>query len=286
VRLRVHWSSHEDAHHIAPFEDRPYDESLVQHVAAMRGVIVDDQNDSNENNDNEPVDFHLFVNAPVGVSQKDESEGDRALRAARLMNFIRDLTTMAEAADPANASAPRLALCDVAFPNGADNVLMTELEKRRLFAKLAVYGGWNTAGNTTGTVLAQCAALKKAEGGRRKDENAAESESTSQNVMASAIRDPRSAFELNRQFVFERLVDDWFYQSQVRAHIEKSAREQGISPLNMGQDCTRVEAQARRELRGFAQLLAKRHFGATVQNSEISLPWGRTFEADVRVNLG
>jgi hypothetical protein len=256
VRFQVHWSSHEDAHRIAPFEDRPFDESLVQHVAAMRGVLVDE----NDANDNEPVNFHLFVNAPVGISQKDESEGDRALRAARLMSFVRDLTTVAESTSTTDSSAPRVALCDVAFPNGADNVLMTELEKRRLFAKLAAYSGWNTAGNTTGTVLAQCAALK----------NAGYSD---------------AAFELNRHFVFERLVDDWFYQSQVRAHIEKSAREQGISPLNMGQDYGSVEAQARRELRGFAQLLAKRHFGVAVQNSEITLPWGRTFEADVRVNL-
>jgi hypothetical protein len=90
---------------------------------------------------------------------------------------------------------------------------------------------------------------------------------------------------LNRQFVFERLVDDWFYQAQVRARIEKSAREQDISPLNMEEQGSSVEAQARRELRGFAQLLAKRHFGTTLQNSEITLPWSRTFEADVRVEL-
>jgi Protein of unknown function (DUF4127) len=284
VRFRVHWSSREDAHHIAPFEDRPFDESLVQHVAAMRGVLVDDKNgkaDSNSANDtDEPVDFHLFVNAPVGVSQKDESEGDRALRAARLMNFIRDLAALAESADPTGATAPRVALCDVAFPNGADNVLMTELEKRRLFSRLSAYSGWNTAGNTTGTVLAQCAALKKVQDrGLKAEDILCDVPSVPSHILRP------SAFELNRQFVFERLVDDWFYQSQVRAHIEKSAREQGISPLNMGQAYGPVEAQARRELRGFAQLLAKRHFGAAVQNSEISLPWGRTFEADVRVNL-
>ncbi|HEX8834833.1 MAG TPA: hypothetical protein VF719_11565, partial [Abditibacteriaceae bacterium] len=59
-----------------------------------------------------------------------------------------------------------------------------------------------------------------------------------------------------------------------------------ISPLNMGAEAAEpIEALTRRELRGFAQLLAKRHFSTTIQQSEITLPWSRTFEADVRIKL-
>ncbi|HEX8832790.1 MAG TPA: DUF4127 family protein, partial [Abditibacteriaceae bacterium] len=142
VSFRVQWSNLEDAHRIAPFEDRPYDEALVQHVAAMRGELLGEGDEST-------ADFQLFVNAPVGGSQKDEEDGARALRAARLMPFVHSLE---EAAN----NNETIALCDVAFPNGADNVLMTELERRGLLGKIAAFGGWNTAGNTTGTVLAQC----------------------------------------------------------------------------------------------------------------------------------
>jgi hypothetical protein len=53
----------------------------------------------------------------------------------------------------------------------------------------------------------------------------------------------------------------------------------------MGEQLRPVEAQARRELRGFAQLLAQRHFGTTLTRCEVLLPWRRTFEADVRVTL-
>lgn len=258
VRFQVHPSGRDDMKNIAPFEDRPYEQALQQHVAAMRGTIVEETDD---------VDFHLFVNAPVGISQKDEEETARAARAAKLISYARELETVAAQTNAAAQTSTQddfvhLALCDVAFPNGADNVLMTELEKRGVLGKLSAYAGWNTAGNTTGTVLAQCAAIKyglRAHGKYNR--------------------------ELNRQFVFERLVDDWFYQAQVRARIEKSAREQDISPLNMEDQGATVEAQARRELRGFAQLLAKRHFGMALQNSEITLPWSRTFEADVRVEL-
>ncbi|MBV9866921.1 MAG: DUF4127 family protein [Abitibacteriaceae bacterium] len=268
VKLHVHWSSLEDAHHIAPFEDRPYDEALTQHVESMRGVLIDDRvghtpSQNGTNGTGGSADFELFVNAPVGGWPKDENEAEQTARAARLTTFVRALADAIEA-------GRQVALCDVAFPNGADNVLMAELEKRKLLGKLAVYGGWNTAGNTTGSVLAHCAALKRAE------DLAA--------TPSSLIPRP-SSLALSRQFLFERLVDDWFYQSRVRARVEKAAREQGLSPINLIDTYEPVEAQTRRELRGFAQLLAQRHFGTALQGCEVMLPWHRTFEVDVRVKL-
>jgi hypothetical protein len=256
VSFRVHWSNLEDAGRIAPFEDRPYDLALRQHIAAMKGLWQDDASGS-------APDFELFVNAPVGGSQKDEDEAARAQRVVRLQPFIEELLAATEARIP-------VALCDVAFPNGADNALLTELEKRGVLGKITVFGGWNTAGNTTGTVLAQCAALKRTQ-------------------PASARKQSEL---LSRQFTFERLVDDWYYQAQVRGKVERSAREQGISPLNMNdpvgeptEEAATVEALTRRELRGFAQLLAKRHFDVSIRKSDITLPWSRTFEADVRIKL-
>jgi hypothetical protein len=246
VRLRVHWSNPEDAHRIAPFEDRPYDGALSQHVAAVRGELVQD--------DAEAADFELFVNAPVGGGQTDEKDADRALRAARLNAFVRQLSQVVE-------EGRHVALCDVAFPNGGDNVLLEELEKRRVLGKLKVFGGWNTAGNTTGTVLSVCAALKKA------------------NFNAESLG-------LARQFLFERLVDDWYYQSRVRQRIEKTAREKNLSPLRMDEQTSEpIESQARRELRGFAHLLAQRHFHAQLQRCEVKLPWHRSFEVDLRAEL-
>lgn len=254
VKFRVHWSSLEDSHHIAPFEDRPYDEALALHVASMRGEIVDEGADA---------DVELFVNAPVGGWYKEENEAERTGRATRQTAFIRALGESVEAGES-------VALCDVAFPNGADNLLMTELEKRKVLGKLVAYDGWNTAGNTTGCLLAQCAAVKRAE--TLSQEN--------------ALTIPLSlSQQLNRHFLFERLVDDWFYQARVRARVEKAAREQEISPINMGDKHEPVEAMTRRELRGFAQLLAQRHFGTTLRECVVSLPWHRTFEVDVRVQL-
>ena len=140
---------------------------------------------------------------------------------------------------------------------------MMLLDKRGLLGKIVAYGGWNTAGNTLGTVLAQCASLKQAYG----------------------LDDRAGSLEINRQFIFERLVDDWFYQSRVRSRIEKTAREQGASPLDLNGNSEAVEAQARRELKGYAQILAQRHFNASLLRCDVALPWRRTFEVDLHAEL-
>jgi hypothetical protein len=254
VSFAVHVSRSADMQHIAPFEDRPYQQALTQHVCAMGGRLQTSEGEA------APADFALYINAPVGSSQKDETSEQRAQRALEIAPFIEEL-----AAAAAGGQQQALALCDVAFPNGADNLLLGELDKRGLLGGLTCFGGWNTAGNTTGTVLAQCAALKR---------------------VAAARGGQVRATALSRNFTFERLVDDWFYQSQVRAHVERAAREAEISPLNMGEAAAApIEALTRRELRGLAQLLAKRHFRSTLREAEVALPWARTFEADVRMKL-
>jgi hypothetical protein len=251
VTFRVHWSCSEDAHRIALFEDRPFDQALGEHVASMKGVLIEDDS----------ADFELFVNAPLGIWNKDEDDDMRKKRATKLHPFVRGM-------ESAIGEGRRVALCDVAFPNGADDVLMNLLDRRGLLGKLAAYGGWNTAGNTLGTVLAQCAALCIANCDLR-----------------TANSEGSPCALLNRQFTFERLVDDWFYQARVRAHIEKTAREIGASPLDLDGSRQAVEAHARRELKGYAQLLAQRHFGSALASCDVSLPWGRTFEVDLRAEL-
>ncbi len=246
VRFRVHWSNSAHARHIAPFEDRPYDQALREHIAAMRGTIVEEGDG----------DFDLFVNASVGGYQKDEGETERASRANHLETFLTAIQIAIE-------NGRRVALCDVAFPNGADNLLLNELDQRRLLGKIAVFGAWNTAGNTTGTVLAQCAALLR--GGPE------------QGFVNTA--------DLNRVFVLDRLLDDWCYQSNVRSRVEKTARDHGLSPLNMGIGGENIEAQTRREIKGFAQALARRHFKGELTRCDVTLPWMRTFECEVHTEL-
>lgn len=241
TKFRVHWSSPKDAGQVALFEDRPFDESLQLHVRAMGGSLTVEDD----------AEFELFVNTPAGGTSRDEEHEKRAQRATSIETFV-------AAIESAVKAQKRVAVCDVAFPNGADDLLMNALDRCGLLGKLVAYGGWNTAGNTLGALLAQCAAFSR---------NSAQGEA------------------LNRQFLFERLVDDWFYQSRVRAQIDKSARHRGASPLDLGAETEFLEDRAQRELCSYAHLIAQRHFDGSVQRCEVSFPWRRTFEIDFRAQL-
>ena len=239
VSFEVHWSSQSAKRNIAVFEDVPYEDALGSHIAAMGGRVVP-QN----------ADVQLWVNAPVAGSQKDESDPDKLARGAGLDAFV-------DGVRAALASGARVALCDVGFPNGADNLLMQKLhDAGDILGRLSAFGGWNTAGNTTGTVLAQCAALVR---GRNET--------------------------LNRQFTFERLLDDWYYQANLRAQIEESARARGVSPLNMNEPQPAIEAQTRAAMERFARDLARTQFGARLEQLEVALPWNRSFEVAVGARL-
>ena len=241
VSFQIHWSSDKNKRHIAVFEDVPYEDALHSHIAAMGGRIA-------QNSD--AADVELWVNAPIAGSQKDESQTEKDARAAQLQDFVADLKSALDA-------GKKVALCDVAFPNGADNVLMDLLTQQGdVLGRLTAFGGWNTAGNTTGTVLAQCAAVKR-----------------------------NGAGNLNRQFVFERLLDDWFYQANLRAELEHEARQRGFSPLSMNGEGPEIEAIARLKMEEFARDLAREQFGARVEKLKVALPWSRTFEVEVGARL-
>jgi len=251
LAVRIAWSSEARKRDIAVFEDIPYEDALRSHIGALRGVIA---------GENEEADVHLFVNAPVGGSQKNETEESKAARRQEFSSaFLPQIFACLEKGE-------RVALCDVAFPNGADEVLMDAVSQfpHEILARLIAYGGWNTAGNTTGTILAQCAALVRSQKMGLGDE----------------------AEPLNRDFLFERLLDDWFYQANLRARLEKEARDSGFSPLSMNGQTRQIEDSARREITLFANNLARTHFHARVRDLRVALPWGRTFEVSVGAKLG
>lgn len=253
MKLRLHVSNPADMRRIAAFEDIPYGDSLQSHARAVCAELVTDATT--------PVDFEFFVNAPAGNSQREEKDEDKAARRENIVLLVESVAAAVEA-------GVKVAVCDVAFPNGADDLLMRELEKRELLGKLAAFGAWNTAGNTTGTVLAQCAALKRAE---------------------TVLTDPEAQAEshlLNTQFIFERELDDWCYQTKVRSRLDNFARERGISPLSMNGEAGQVEAAARQELNPLAHMLAARQFDSQLEKIEVTLPWGRTFEVEVGAKLG
>ena len=104
--------------------------------------------------------------------------------------FVRALQAALESGIP-------VALADVAFVNGADLLLGMRLLQTGLAPKLSAYAGWNAAGNTLGTVLAQAALSILMQRG----------------APSPAQKAARVAF------LFRRYLDDYYYQAVERTHL-------------------------------------------------------------------
>jgi hypothetical protein len=132
-------------------------------------------------------------------------------------------------------------LCDVAYSNGADPLLVQALFKRKeLLEKLCGYGGWNTTNNTVGSALALGVAswYAKVNG------------TASENVFKRAL--------------FVRFADDWAYQVNVRGKLAGEASDERLDQL----------------MTPFLQQLTKAldfDPGAIA----LRLPWKRTFEIEI-----
>ena len=134
-------------------------------------------------------------------------------------------------------------ICDVAYANGADPMLISELlERSDLLKKLWGYGGWNTTGNTIGSVLVTAAAR----------------------FYATASDKAAQTEPFLKQSLFIRLLDDWAYQTQVRPQLKGDASTDKLNKL----------------LTPYAGQIAKA-LDFDPKGLPFSFPWQRTFEVEV-----
>jgi len=151
-----------------------------------------------------------------------------------------------------------VALADVAYCNGGDPHLLAAVFAADRSADLWSYAGWNTAGNTLGTTIAQ-AALR----------------------FTARARGITTAMEAaQRTALFTRVLDDVLFQSIVRPWAIGAVEESGGSALNLGSGAFAVEQQVDHALRAvWGELCARYPAAARLdQPFRTTLPWGRLFE--------
>ncbi|WP_084464137.1 DUF4127 family protein [Microtetraspora fusca] len=212
---------------IAPYEDVPVGDTVAGQAAAVGAELVDDPG---------RADLVLAVHPP-GVPPRDwcawpdvpERAGDDAARlAARLRDQV--------------DSGRLVAVADVADANGADPALVMALRDAGLLRRLAGYAGWNTAGNTIGSALAQgCSRLLAV--------------------------DDRQLVEHART-VTHRLVDDWGYQTSARREVLAAETADG------GDRIDRVT----RELEDRLAELGPPADDFRIVPGSVCFPWDRPFE--------
>ncbi len=277
---------------VTAYEDRPIHELLKAHLAPLGGIVAESPQEA---------DLVLFVNAPVhrqgnGDSQWLILKGTGAVRAHLPQKFHPWLdrfvdeegfrATRREMQSPGRnpeefvrallatlASGRAAALADVAYVNAADLVLGDLLRRQPRVTELSAYGGWNTAGNTLGTVLAQ-AVIRVV------------------SLRCGATREQRAA---HLEFLFLRFLDDDLYQGRERTRcMVEDLPAAGVAPtMERLPDAAvagiegRVAAQLGLAASGLRDLFVSSRHARDVRVSHVHLPWRRLFEVgfDVRAEV-
>lgn len=187
----------------------------------------------------------------VIIHTDGERQGDHIMLAGQ--PDLRTLNTSASAAATVKMleeSTVPCVICDVAYANGSDPILVEMLlekitEKPELLLKLWGYAGWNTTGNTIGCALSMATARWFAE---------------------HTGRGPDAVAHL-KNALFVRLSDDWAYQAEVRKEISNDLSIQKLHDL-MTPRLTKISDA----------------LGYRPARVELALPWNRSFEVEIAVN--
>jgi len=205
------------------------------------------------------ADAIMFVHTPIG-SQLEASD---APLQGESPSHAMQADSVAARLQAARAAGLVVGIADVAYANGADPELIAALQRYGVAKDLNAFAGWNTAGNTIGTVAAHlCLEVLSSRADRR-------------NPAASA------------QFLAGRLLDDWAYQSVVRKRAVQRAESEGANPYALGAAAESFEKYVHAELEPFAHEIHS--FGLAVGESSpirfsITLPWKRLFEIETDVS--
>ncbi|MFE5258665.1 DUF4127 family protein [Streptomyces coelicoflavus] len=233
-----------DLDRVAPYENLPVGRTAAGQVAACGGVVVEADEDADvrllvHTPDGTGVDWALAPPAGRANDARERAE-ELAGRAARLL-----------------AAGHRVAVADCAQPNGADPLLVTALAGAGIAEELVAYAGWNTAGNTLGTVAAHALTHIAAE--------------------HAGVLDT----EAHRRLLLHRYLEDAGYMTRART---AARAELGSVPGRHDHvpDGHPVLGLIEAELTAFQTGLGI-FPDLRVEPGSVRLPWNRTFETDFTV---
>ncbi|MEM7110899.1 MAG: DUF4127 family protein [Chloroflexota bacterium] len=292
------WTRYSSVRHgqvITAFEDRPLEEVIKAHLEPLGAFLADDVREA---------DILLYVNGPAEVqgngpdqyavllSEEEIAAMPKVVQTAvseyrqlsSIPNTLREMHTpqrnlveFVRSLETAVWAGKSCAVVDVAYVNAGDKVLGDLLQQFVPLAQLAAYGGWNTAGNTLGTVLAQAVIrqVQKARGGTE------------------------AALVAHAEFLFLRFVEDILYMANLRSKVMLEVLPLlGIVPTlgKLGEAAAQVTEILRLQLVEMAAALAESHFvgqriegGGTavvlqnLQITELWLSWGRLFDLSMTI---
>ena len=189
------------------------------------------------------ADLILAVNAPAlnqGEVQPDYMSVDTAERHSPL--FVENVWGWL------NQNIP-VTLADVAYANGAEARLMRLLAAQVRLSDLSGFSAWNTAGNSLGGALAQ-------------------------GLLAHQVKHQEKWLGVR----FNRFVDDYLYQTHVRAEVY--AALPNPDPFDLGEQVEQAEKMINERIRPLAETLWAEHFADAKHDliwQPARLAWARLF---------
>jgi len=235
VAIRVSCAEPEGLDRVPSYENVPLTESIRRQVAAAGAYVVDHAADVVLVVHAPDPDRHDMWN-PIPPSAHEDAV-DRTVDAVQ-----RELN-----------AGNSVALADVRYSNGCDIELVRKLVQLGLVEKLTSFGGWNTAGNTLGGVIATAVAYVTGAATRSLDSRAKD------------------------QALLTRVLDDFAYQSIIRQEVGAQLFH---NHLPMTDDRAVVAAET--TIRDRMNYMLEHELNSPGWSvAGLDLPWRRSFEVGI-----
>jgi hypothetical protein len=262
------YSSEESRTKVMPFEDRKLHETISFHIKSVGGQEVSREKDAD-------ILFYAF--------------GSR-FETGRAKTFLDEI----EASVKAGKNVMLIDVDPSAKTEGGDIDFSEDLKNRGIFRQLQAYAAWNTAGNMIGTALPQALIFNSS-----KSKFPLIGEPTNYERDRARQRNNIAAFsrvaEAQDWFLFHRWLDDYVYNTLIRAEVRKYAREKNWNQLRFDEKQSKeVEAAVYPKLQKRYEQDKKILFsGKNMVNADCNfsdkvkfyLPWNRAFEAEIDFDL-
>lgn len=223
-KMYVESNNHQVLNEIFPFEDRPFKTNL-DNLFDVIGITYASECDS---------DFVLAIFADDSTRNISLNDTKPVVLAESEM-----LAGFAKRVNKLIRLGNNVAFLDLSFPNGGNDDLLKRLD----YLDLKAYSAWNTATNSTGSLLCD--------------------------MLCVLIGDT------SKTFLKERIMDDCIYQYIVRRKINEYLLRENINMFNLGACGDDILSKVRSEMEKYKDVV-KADF-------DINLPWNRTFEIEINV---
>lgn len=252
--LFLRYSSTQGPLIIPSYEDRSLGESLKYQITAAGGIIADDSTHSGA---------ILMVHSPAteqeNIGNTSQAIEDRHPSYFSEINYLEFVTMIKYYLEKDKV----VGLADVALSNGSDVLLMKLLAKYKLIDKLPAYAGWNTSGNTLGTVIPH--------------------------TIIEAYYSKDRTIEMkkaSRNFYYERLIEDWGYQALVRFNVmENDIEELGGNYFDISKNLVETEKLIKVQLEQFIAKHISPYSSEKITLVDVYSPWKRMFETGIKASV-